>query len=116
MFLACITITILHKIEIDCGKGEKMRLMSFTKMIDQKTDRIVFAYKFKNQDMVIIYYLPDKLTKENRQKIKKFMAKMQAITEMIGYEMVDAKKFAMTVAGETKRLKKKFTQNYSTTS
>lgn len=97
-----------HKIEVDCGDGFKMRLIGFTKMIDKKTNHIVFAYKFKKQDRTIMYYLPCNLTKENKQKIKIFMTKTQAITEMIGYELIDAKKFAMTAADEAKRLKKKF--------
>jgi hypothetical protein len=101
-----------HKIEVDCGKGFKMRLIGFTKMIDEKTDQIVFAYKFKKRDRIIMYYLPDNLTQENKQKIKIFMTKVQAIAGMIGYELIDAQKSSITAADEAKRLKKKFTSDY----
>ncbi len=95
-----------NKIEINCGNGFKMRLIGFIKMIDEKTGQIVFAYKFKKENRIIMYYIPDNLTKENKEKIKIFINKMQLIARISGYEMIDAKDFTMRAADEAKRLRK----------
>jgi len=95
-----------HKIEIKFNNGFLMRLIGFTKFINKKTDKIVFAYKFKKENKTIIYYVPDDLTKENKGKIKIFLDKLQTMAEVSGYEMVNGKEFAKRSADEAGRLRK----------
>jgi len=95
-----------HKIEIKFDNGFVMRLMGFTKIIDKKKDKIIFAYKVKKENRTIIYYVPDYLTKENREKIKIFINNLLTVANKIGYELIDGKKFAERSSKEVKRLGK----------
>lgn len=95
-----------HKIEIKFDNEFVMRLMGFTKMIDKKTDKIIFAYKFKKENKTIMYYIPNDLTKETRGKMEIFLNKLKAMTETIGYEMINGEEFAKRSADEAGRLRK----------
>ena len=95
-----------HKIIITCKNNFKMQLMGFTKFIDKKTDKIVFAYKFKKENKTVIFYTPKDLKKEQEKKIKLFLEKLHNMARLSGFEMVDGYKFAQRSADETKRLRK----------
>lgn len=95
-----------HKIEIICKNGFKMRLMGFTKMMDKKTNKIVFAYKFKKENRTIIYYVPDYVMKKQKEKIQIFMNNLLAVANKIGYELIDGRVFAERSSEEAKRLGK----------
>jgi hypothetical protein len=95
-----------HKIIIKCKNNFKMQLMGFTKFIDKRTDNIVFAYKFKKENKTIIYYAPKDLKKEQEEKIKLFLKKLQNMARLSGFEMIDGYEFAKRSADEAKRLRK----------
>ena len=95
-----------RKIEIKFDNGFVMRLMGFTKFINKKTDKIVFAYKFKKENKTIIYYIPDNQTNETKEKMKIFLNKLKTMAEVSGYEMVDGREFAKRSADESGRLRK----------
>ena len=95
-----------RQIVVNCENNFKMRLIGFTKFINKKTDKIVFAYKFKKENKTIMYYVPDDLTKENKEKIKIFIDKLQTMAEVSGYEMIDGREFAKRSADEAGRLRK----------
>jgi len=95
-----------RKIEIKFDNGFVMRLMGFTKFINKKTDKIVFAYKFKKENKTIIYYIPDNQTNETKEKMKIFLNKLKTMAEVSGYEMVNGREFAKRSADEAGRLRK----------
>ena len=95
-----------RKIEIKFDNGFVMRLMGFTKFINKKTDKIVFAYKFKKENKTIIYYIPDNQTNETKEKMKIFLNKLKTMAEISGYEMVNGREFAQRSADEAGRLRK----------
>ena len=95
-----------RKIEIKFDNGFVMRLMGFTKFINKKTDKIVFAYKFKKENKTIIYYIPDNQTNETKEKMKIFLNKLKTMAEISGYEMVNGREFAKRSADEAGRLRK----------
>ena len=53
-------------------EGDKISLCGFTKGTDKETGKVVFAYKFKNEDKHILYYLAskDEKTKEIEDALK----------------------------------------------
>ena len=63
-------------------KGMKLQITGFNIMIDKKTNKLVFTYKFKHDEKFILYYLPD-----NNKQGKKVLGTLQNLAMLGGYNM-----------------------------
>lgn len=95
-----------HPIVIHCKNKFEMRLMGFTKFIDKGTDEVIFAYKFKKENKTVIYYTPDNLKADKKEKVRKFLEKIKQLAQASGFEMIDGREFAERSADEAGRLRK----------
>ena len=68
-------------IEIDY-KGMKLKITGFNIMREKKTNKLVFAYKFKHDEKFILYYTPN-----NNKKGKKVLATLSDLAVLGGYNM-----------------------------
>lgn len=72
--------------------GLEMNLTGFTTCKDKKSNKIIFAYKFKHEERMILYYINEDLTEEEKDKIDKVLFMIKKINPLIGdYEIKDTK-------------------------
>ena len=80
-----------NSFKIEYNKME-MNLCGFTTCKDKKSNKIIFAYKFKHKEKMILYYINEDLTAEEKNKIDKVLFMMRKINPLIGdYEIKDVK-------------------------
>ena len=58
-------------IKVDIGEGIEMQLVGFTTMHTKDTDKLVFAYKFRHDKKLVMYYTQIDLDEEHNKKNKK---------------------------------------------
>jgi hypothetical protein len=70
--------------EVDIGDDFKVKLGGFTTCM--KDDKVIFLYKFKHNEKMILYYIPD----ETNTLIKRdFLDSMEQFTSIMPYELKD---------------------------
>jgi len=94
-----------HPIIIKQGDME-LQLNGFTKAIDRKTDKVVFAFKFKHEGKLIMYYIPDKLSKENQEKVKNWFEEVSPVCTLMNYQLENVSKFLKNIESSKKHLEK----------
>ena len=68
-------------------KGQEYELTGFN--YAKNKGKIVFAWKYKHRDKVILYYIPDKLTNKDRKRIEGLFSGLIPLSKMLGYEAQD---------------------------
>lgn len=84
----------------------KLHLTGFKKAIDKKTDQVVFAYKFKHEDKCILYYISDKLSKENQEKVEKWFKAVSQMCIPMNYKLKNIREFLKNIESSKKHLEK----------
>jgi len=86
----------------------ELHLTGFAKAIDKKTDKVIFAYKFKHKDRMILYYISEKLSKENQKKVEKYFIRVNQICIPIDYQLKDVRKMLKNIELNKKMLMEVF--------
>lgn len=75
--------------ELEKDKGFKIKhgeyiisLMGFNLVKDKNTDKLIFAYKLKHEDKLIIYHLCEDISMEDKRKFEEFR---DMISNILGY-------------------------------
>jgi len=79
-----------HPIILKVGDME-LHLMGFNKAIDKKTKKVIFAYKFKHEEKLILYYISEELSKKNQEKVKICFEKVSQMSISINYKLQDVR-------------------------
>lgn len=80
-------------------KGMELSICGFTTMMENnKKKELVFAYKFKHEDKVIIYYEPEKTS-----KTKEIIEMISSMATLFGYRLQDMKETLESVYQEYKK-------------
>ena len=85
-----------HPIIIEEG-DMKMQVTGFNKAIDEKTDKVIFGYKFKHKDKLILYYIADDITPENQKKVKTFLDTVHGLCPSMDYELKDIRRWVKNI-------------------
>jgi len=64
-------------------KGMELNLTGFTIGTDKTTNELIFAYKFKHEDKIILYYTPDV------EKAKSIIEPMKDFMVLLGFQFQD---------------------------
>lgn len=71
--------------------GIEIKICGFNKVTNEK-DELVFAYKVKGEEELVLYYIPNNISDEDRAKVNLVMEQMTKINgEYFGFAMEDVK-------------------------
>jgi len=94
-----------HTIIVKQGDME-LHLTGFIKAIDKKTDKVIFAYKFKHEDKMILYYISEELSKENQKKVEKWFTMVNQLSNPMNYKLKNIREFLKNIESNKKHLEK----------
>jgi len=84
-------------IEVDMGNETKISLCGYNKAYKKGTKKeVVFAWKFKHEDKLLCYYLPD----EKNQEILDLITGLKDIGNKMGYEVKDIRDWFPSIKAE----------------
>ncbi len=92
-----------ESVEVDLGDDITMQLTGFNTMTTKNTKELMFAWKFKHNDKVIVFYNNKKFTernKENKEKFKEMMNSLQLACTLKGYDLCDINETLKSVKAE----------------
>jgi len=70
-------------------KDFELGLLGFNKVRDEKTNKIVFYYKFKNESREFYFYIPKNLSKKNQERVKQIKSKVEEISLSCGNILIN---------------------------
>ena len=88
-----------NSIEINY-KGMKIQICGFNTLTNNKTNKMIFAYKFRHDEKFVIYYIPD-----NNLEGQKCFNQIRYILELGGYGLQNMEENLKSVYAEFKEEK-----------
>jgi len=82
-------------------KGIKIYLVGFTKVFEPKTNRLSFAYKFKEETRVILFYDVPGIRNHKIEEAKEFIKQYAKDT---GYTILDSSEYVKNIYNEKHNL------------
>ncbi len=82
-------------------KGLKLYLVGFTKVFEPKTNRLAFAYKFKEEQKVILFYDVTGIRNHKIEEAKEFIKQYAKDT---GYTILDSSEYVKNIYNEKHNL------------
>ena len=86
-------------------KGMELKCMGFSE-IRNKKGKLVFAIKFKHEDKLLLYYIPDKISKKDKEKMDIALEGIQELNKVFGYEIKDMKEVLKNIYNEQNTIEK----------
>ena len=81
-------------------KDLKIGLVGFTKVFEPKTNKLSFAYKFKEDQKIILFHNVKGITDDKITKAKAFI---QQVAKETGYTILDSSEYVKNIYNEKHR-------------
>ncbi len=80
--------------------GAELNLMGFFKFIDDKTNKLKFAFKIKHNEKLLLFFIPDDTTTEDNKLIDKTLKEVKQLADFFGYSVKDSREYAEKIFNE----------------